>query len=73
MEEKLLSVIFSDKGARRVDSSEMSEFSGRCSVQRLQALYETRSESNTTDFTIVCQDGGVIPVHSFILSMGLVQ
>ena len=35
-------------------------------VNCFQSLYNSRSEGS--DFTIVCQDGSEIPVHSFVLS-----
>ena len=37
-------------------------------VQSFQALYNKRAESDTTDLTVVCQDGSEIPVHSLVLS-----
>jgi len=38
-------------------------------VNRFQFLYNSRSEGSIpADFTIVCQDGSEIPVHSFVLS-----
>ena len=43
-------------------------FSSLSLVESFKALYDKREESNTTDFTVVCQDGSEIPVHSLVLS-----
>ena len=43
-------------------------FSSLSLVESFKALYNKREQSNTTDFTVFCQNGSEIPVHSLVLS-----